>query len=125
MTKLSTIVSMADSIVSGVLIAYGLLLKRPAISTVSQNFDWIGTIPSLSAAILRAAHDKAVRCPLPGKCLFIQAWQPLAGRIAQNKLPAMDSLFYDLLLDLYESFYFFVNAFCVNSVFSQKLHSRT
>ena len=38
MTKLSTIVSMADSIVSGVLIAYGLLLKRPAISTVSQKF---------------------------------------------------------------------------------------
>ena len=38
MTKLSTIVSMADSIVSGVLIAYSLLSKRPAISTVSQKF---------------------------------------------------------------------------------------
>lgn len=28
-----------------------------------------------------AAHGKADRCPLPGKCLLIQACQPLAGLI--------------------------------------------
>lgn len=38
MTKLSTIVSMADSIVSGVLIAYSLLSKKPAVSAVSRKF---------------------------------------------------------------------------------------
>lgn len=38
MTKLSTVVSMADSIVSGVLIAHGLFLKRAALCTVTQNY---------------------------------------------------------------------------------------
>ena len=38
-------------------------------------------------AILRAAHSKAVCCPLPGKCLLMQAWPPLAGLIAQKKPP--------------------------------------
>ena len=32
----------------------------------------------------RAAHGKAVRCTLPGKCLLMQARQPLAGLIAQK-----------------------------------------
>jgi len=36
-------------------------------------------------AIPRAAHGKAVRCPLPGKCLLIQARQPLAGLTAQKE----------------------------------------
>src|SRR5699024_2341249 len=30
----------------------------------------------------RSAHGTAVRCPLPGKCLPVQARQALSGRIA-------------------------------------------
>ena len=33
-----------------------------------------------------AAHGKAARCPLPGKCLLLQARQSLAGLIAQKNV---------------------------------------
>ncbi len=49
----------------------------------------------------RAAHGKAVRCTLPGKCLLMQARQPLAGLIAQkNKaaVPATAALYQVLFI---------------------------
>ena len=41
-----------------------------------------------TSAILRAAPGKACRCPLPGKCLLMQARQSPAGCIAQKAVPA-------------------------------------
>ena len=37
------------------------------------------------AVALQAAPGKACRCPLPGKCLPVQARQSLTGRIAQKR----------------------------------------
>ena len=45
------------------------------------------------------AHGRAVRCPLPCKCLLVQARQPLAGRIAQ-KIPQKAGLPLCFLQDL-------------------------
>lgn len=62
----------------------------------------------LICAILRAAHGKTVRCPLPGKYPFMQVWRPLAGRIAQksrllstikNKRPFAKSIHIQLFIN--------------------------
>ena len=67
------------------------LLERTAPdqnTNTNLTADQIGKNLSLSAAILRAAPGKACRCPLPGKCLLIQARQSPAGCIAQKAVPA-------------------------------------
>ena len=51
-------------------------------------------------SLAAAAHGKAVRCPLPGKCLLVRARQSLAGLIAQKNALRQITLSEDEILSL-------------------------
>ena len=53
-----------------------------------------GRVPLARSTAFRAYRKQfaayAAHCPLPGKCLPVQARQPLSGRIAHKKAPHMN-----------------------------------